>query len=105
MNSRNECRGCALIAEGAMKDLIKKYLDRGISRRAFLSRLSALGLTTSAANTMAGSLSAFQPPEPQAATTTAPWMRDVRGTGGALLAAQLKAAGIEYVFFNPSSGS
>ena len=31
-------------------------------------------------------------------------MREVKGTGGALFVAQLKAAGVEIVFFNPSTG-
>ena len=31
-------------------------------------------------------------------------MREVQGTGGALFVAQLKAAGVEFIFFNPSTG-
>ena len=31
-------------------------------------------------------------------------MRQVKGTGGALFVAQLKAAGVEHIFFNPSTG-
>ncbi len=31
-------------------------------------------------------------------------MREVQGTGGALFVQQLKAAGVEYIFFNPSTG-
>src|SRR5450631_4762775 len=30
--------------------------------------------------------------------------REMQGTGGALFVAQLKAAGIKYIFFNPSTG-
>ena len=31
-------------------------------------------------------------------------MREMKGTGGALFVQQLKAAGVEYIFFNPSTG-
>jgi len=31
-------------------------------------------------------------------------MREITGTGGALFVQQLKAAGVEYIFFNPSTG-
>ena len=39
-----------------MKDLIKQYLDQGITRRQLLTGLGALGLSTVAANAMARSL-------------------------------------------------
>ena len=90
-----------------MKDLIKQYLDRGVSRRRFLTGLGALGITSSAASAMARSLAPFQSAE-QGVTgdqATPSWMREVRGTGAALLVAQLKDAGIEYVFCSPSSGA
>src|SRR5215471_1303478 len=80
-----------------MKELIKQYLDDGISRRQLMTGLSALGMTTVAAKSVAQSL---------APVTSAPAsaMREVQGTGGALFVAQLKAAGVKYVFFNPSTG-
>jgi len=80
-----------------MKELIKQYLDDGMSRRQLMTGLSALGMSTVAANAMAQSLS-------PAAGATAAAVRDVQGTGGALFVAQLKAAGVKYVFFNPSTG-
>ena len=85
-----------------MKALIKQYLDHGISRRQLMSGLSALGMSTVAAKAMAQSLSPFATPA-QAATPDGP-MREMTGTGGALFVQQLKAAGVEYVFFNPSTG-
>ncbi|MFY9530548.1 MAG: thiamine pyrophosphate-binding protein [Candidatus Acidiferrales bacterium] len=90
-----------------MKNLIKQYLDHGISRRQFMSGLGALGISASAANSMAHSLAPFlqATQDAKAEDTTPSWMRDVGGTGGALLAAQLKAAGVQYIFFNPSSGA
>jgi thiamine pyrophosphate-dependent acetolactate synthase large subunit-like protein len=80
-----------------MKELIKQYLDDGMSRRQLMTGLSALGMTTAAARTMAQSLAPAMAAPPSA-------MREVQGTGGALFVAQLKAAGVKYVFFNPSTG-
>ena len=88
-----------------MKGLMKQYLDRGISRRGFLSGLTALGISSAAAKSMASSLSPFMAMAEAADPRETPsWMRSMKGTGGALLVAQLKAAGIEHIFFNPSSG-
>ncbi len=80
-----------------MKDLIKQYLDDGLSRRQLMSGLSALGLSTVAAKAVAQSLA-------PAASAPASAMREVHGSGGALFVAQLKAAGVQHIFFNPSTG-
>ena len=85
-----------------MKDLIRRYLDAGVSRRQFLTGLGSLGLTAAAADAMANSLAPFQAQD-LAADGTRPWLRQMRGTGGALLVAQLKAAGIQHLFCNPSA--
>src|SRR5215471_21633518 len=82
--------------ETSMKELIRQYLDDGLSRRQLMTGLSALGMSSVAANALAQSLA------PTAAPRNA--MREVQGTGGALFVAQLKAAGVKYVFFNPSTG-
>src|SRR5262245_16286272 len=81
-----------------MKDLIKQYLDNGLSRRQLVRGLSALGMSTVAVKSVAQSLETFG----QGAAPTA--MREMKGTGGALFVQQLKAAGVEHVFFNPSTG-
>jgi acetolactate synthase I/II/III large subunit len=78
-----------------MKDLIKQYLDNGISRRKLMTGLSALGMSSVAVKAMAQSLSTAAP---------ASAMREVQGSGGALFVQQLKSAGVEYIFFNPSTG-
>jgi thiamine pyrophosphate-dependent acetolactate synthase large subunit-like protein len=85
-----------------VKDLIKQYLDQGISRRSLMSGLSAVGLSTVAAKAMAQSLAPFAK---AAAAAPAPGaaMRDVTGNGGALFVQQLKAAGVKFIFFNPST--
>ncbi len=84
-----------------MKELVKQYLDKGISRRKLTTGLSAAGMTTVAAKAMAQALSS---PTPQAvAAAPAGAVRDFKGTGGAVFTQQLKAAGVEYIFFNPST--
>src|SRR6478672_983970 len=82
-----------------MKDLIKQYLDNGLSRRQLMTGLSALGMSSVAVKAVAQSLETFG----QGGAAPAA-VRQVQGTGGALFVAQLKAAGVEYIFFNPSTG-
>ncbi len=88
-----------------MKELIKQYLDHDVSRRGFLTALGGLGLTASAADAMASSLEPFMMQDPSAAggSQAREGLREVRGTGGALLVAQLKAAGIRHLFCSPSA--
>jgi thiamine pyrophosphate-dependent acetolactate synthase large subunit-like protein len=86
-----------------MKHLIKQYLDHGISRRQLLTGLGAFGVSSVAANAIARSLAS---PAPQDADDgKGSPLQEVSGTGGALLVAQLKAAGVSHIFFNPSSGA
>lgn len=88
-----------------MKEIIRQYLDGGVSRRQFLNALGAVGLAATAADSMASSLAPFQAPEDEGEPKQSPpWMKRMRGTGGALLVAQLKAAGTQYIFFNPGTG-
>ena len=82
-----------------MKELIKQYLDHGMSRRQLMTGLSALGMSTAAVRSVAQSLETFGQGAPPAST-----MRTLKGTGGALFVQQLKAAGVEHIFFNPSTG-
>ena len=88
--------------EDAMKELIKQYLDNGISRRQAHNRPDhprhehggGPGDGAIARDLRAG----------RGALRPASAMREMQGTGGALFVPQLKAAGIEYIFFNPSTG-
>lgn len=84
-----------------MKTLIKDYLDQGISRRQLVRGLSAAGLSSGAVQSLAMSLAAV---DAHAATSTLPRSRQVTATGGMLFVQQLKAAGVEYIFFNPATG-
>ena len=84
-----------------MKELVKQYIDQGISRRKLMANLSAAGLSAVAVNTVAQALA---PVSARAAAASPGAVRDVTGTGGQLYLQQLKAAGVEYYFFNPSTG-
>src|SRR5438045_8955924 len=70
-----------------------------MSRRELMSGLPAIGVSTVGAKAMAQSLETFGQGGAAAAA-----MRELRGTGGALFVKKLKAAGVEYIFFNPSTG-
>src|ERR1700744_2481523 len=84
-----------------MKELIRQYLNNGISRRDLMRGLGAAGLTASVAKTIVESLA----PGPAAAqSANAGAVLQVTGTGGKLYIEQLKAAGTEFIFFNPSTG-
>jgi benzoylformate decarboxylase len=85
-----------------MKDLVKQYLDRDISRRKLMTGLSAVGMTTVAAEAMAQSLAPFAASAKDA--TPNGTMREMTATGGMLYVQQLKAAGVKFIFANPSTG-
>jgi hypothetical protein len=79
-----------------MKELIRQYLNNGISRRDLMRGLAAAGLTASAAKTIAESITS-SPAMAQPANGGV--VRKVTGTGGKLYIEQLKAAGTEFIFF------
>ena len=86
-----------------MKELIKQYLDQGMSRRQLVSGLSALGMSTVAANRLR-KISRLS-----VRVVGRPLRRLVRSAKSKamvapLFVAQLKAAGVEHIFFNPSTG-
>jgi hypothetical protein len=86
----------------SMKDLIKQYLEHGISRRSLMRGLGAAGLSGGVAKSLIDSLTISPAMAQEAAATGA--IRQVHGNGGTLYMQQLKAAGVKYVFFNPSTG-
>src|SRR5258708_3304345 len=65
--------------ETSMKELIRQYLDDGVSRRQLMTGLSALGMSTAAATAMAQSLSPVSAGPPNGGRNA---VRDVQGTGG-----------------------
>ncbi len=88
-----------------MKELIKQYLDHGLSRRQLISGLSALGMSARRRQGSGAKSRADGPGRaPAAAAAATGAIREVEGNGGALFVEQLKAAGVEYIFFNPSTG-
>jgi len=94
--------GKAFAREESLKELIKQYLDQGMSRRQLVSGLSALGMSSVAAKAVAQNLSPLGQGAPPAGAPAA--VREVEGNGGRLFVEQLKAAGVEHIFFNPSTG-
>jgi thiamine pyrophosphate-dependent acetolactate synthase large subunit-like protein len=82
-----------------MRDLISTFLNRGISRRDFVTRLAGFGLTASAVNSILEPLDAINTtPDTDSSLQTT-----FTGSGAELLIAQARAAGVEYLFTNPGS--
>ena len=93
-----------------MRELVAKYLSKGISRRGFVSGLTKAGLTMTAAQSVLSSVSSVAraqapaaPAVPAAPTATAGAIKSFQGTGGAAFAEQLIASGVKYVFGNSAS--
>ncbi|HEU5240326.1 MAG TPA: thiamine pyrophosphate-binding protein, partial [Pyrinomonadaceae bacterium] len=87
-----------------MRDLIKDYLGRNISRRSFIGKATAAGFTVAAARSSLNSLDPIVRAEtgvPEIAPTTT---KPFAGTGGELLAEQIRATGTRFIFICNSSG-
>src|SRR6185295_16361567 len=87
-----------------MRELVVKYLSKGISRRNFVTGLTKAGLTMTAAQSVLSSVSTVAVaqgagPAPVAAGPVKPF----QGSGGAMFAEQLIASGVKYVFGNSAS--
>src|SRR5215216_4071270 len=98
--------------ERNMRELVVKYLSKGVSRRGFVTGLTKAGLTMTAAQSVLASVSSVtygqtgpQPPADAgagsavsagragAAAAAAGPVRAFQGTGGAMFAEQLIASG------------
>jgi benzoylformate decarboxylase len=79
-----------------MKELVSRYLDRSLSRRGFVSALAGLGVSAAGIESIVSTAEAVVEGTPGGA-------RRVTGTGGELMVAQMKAAGVRFVFTNPGS--
>jgi acetolactate synthase I/II/III large subunit len=84
-----------------MKELVRQYLDQRFSRRKLMRGIGAAGIAAAAGETIAD---AFTPATAVAQTESGHGVRRVTGNGGLLYVQQLKAAGVEFIFFNPSTG-
>ena len=85
-----------------MRDLVRRYLESGLSRRGFVDRMVQSGFTLAAAQSVIGALTPALAQQP--ADSSQPFTRTFKGTGGELLAEQLRAAGVEYLFLGNGSG-
>ena len=82
----------------SIKGSVKDFLQGNLNRRSFLTRLTALGFTATAAQKFSKGLSLPKIP----ASTSGP-ARSVQGNGGTILIEQLKQCGVEFIFGNPSA--
>src|SRR6516164_8727344 len=105
-----------------MRDLVARYLSRGISRRGFVGGLTKAGLSATAAQSVLTAVASVSPgyaqgagpqagpapaapaPAPAApAATAVAGVKPFQGTGGAAFAEQLIGCGVKYVFGNSAS--
>ena len=85
-----------------MRNLVAQFLSNGISRRDFVRRLVATGVTAAAANSILDSVTALAQ-TPGAPPVAPDAIRVFQGTGGEAFAEQLIASGVKYVFGNSAS--
>src|SRR5882724_106064 len=97
-----------------MRELVVKYLSKGVSRRGFVTGLTQAGLTMTAAQGVLASVSTVSyaqgnapatPPTggPAGATAVTGSVKSFQGHAGAAFADQLIASGVKYVFGNSAS--
>src|SRR5438132_3307770 len=84
-------------ASSPMRELACDFLSGQLSRRDFVRLSTAAGFSVAAARSAAGALESVM-------RTTAPSTRTFQGTGGELVAEQLRAMGTRFVFVSNSSG-
>ncbi len=82
-----------------MQSLISGYLNNSTSRRGFIKKLAASGITIKSTNSVLKSLEDLKEED----NLIAGEFRPVTGTGGDLLVQQVKDAGVKYVFTNTGS--
>src|SRR6266566_4111029 len=85
-----------------MRDLVVKYLSKGVSRRNFVTGLTKAGLTMTAAQSVLSSVSTVTLAQTAPSAADGP-VKTFEGHGGAALADQLIASGVKYVFGNSAS--
>ncbi len=83
-----------------MQQLIKRFLDKDLTRRGLSRELASVGLTAVAAQSLLKTLDAT---ETAGSSLSVPGTRELTGSGGELVMEQAKAAGSEYLFTNPGS--
>jgi len=83
-----------------MRELVARFLSKGLSRRGFLKGLAAAGLSASAARSVLDSLVPVAHAQDAGAIEG---IKVVEGSGGECFAEQLVASGVRYVFGNSAS--
>src|SRR4026208_154682 len=84
-----------------MRELVAQLLSNGISRRDFVRRLVASGVTLTAANSILESVDGLA--QTQGTPVSPDAMKVFQGNGGAAFAEQLIASGGKYIFGNSAS--
>jgi len=79
-----------------VKDIMAQYLNKGISRRGFVTALGALGISTAGVSMLVKNADAVE-------TVGNRVGRSVTGTGGELCIQQALDAGVKYLFCSPGS--
>src|SRR5262245_50705152 len=92
-----------------MREIVRDYLDLKIARRGFIKRMSQAGFGAAAAASALKSLEplvhAQAPSAGAAAAAPGPGLvTPFEGNGGELLAEQLRAAGVKFLFLGNGSG-
>lgn len=82
-----------------MRQIVRTYLQNGLTRRQFVTRMIQAGFSLTAAR----SVLAAMPAKAQEQVSQS-YTRVFRGTGGELLAEQLLDAGVEYLFLGNGTG-
>jgi len=80
-----------------VRSLFKKFFDHEISRRDFGTKLLALGFSQIAVNSFLGAAAEAREPLPDMGVK-------MSGTGADILAATLRAAGVDYIFGTSATG-
>lgn len=85
-----------------MQTLLKRFADRDISRREFAAGLAALGFSLRAIDSLAAATASTDSTKPE--TPQTPAAREFTGNGAEILAEQLIAADMKYVFCTTATG-
>ena len=88
-----------------MRDIVRDYLDQTIPRRSFVKRMSQAGFGVTAVTSVLKSLEPLvQAQSAQAGDAPAELLTPFEGNAGEVLAEQLRAAGIKFLFLGNGSG-
>jgi benzoylformate decarboxylase len=86
-----------------LRELVRSYLQQELNRRGFVEAMLQSGFSLAAATSILSAVGPAAAQEAPAQSSSA-FTRTVRGTGGELLAEQLREAGVEYLFLGNGTG-